>query len=182
MTIAISAAALSTAACGEVQRRPDERAATVREQRTTLLTALASRHGADVDWQKPFDQPGFRGYTAALQKALLGDGSKPVIITGYLNDIVRLDDGRYQIHGSDDLVRRFDLYLSLIGTAMIVEPHLAGSAVGNRYAFVARVSRIWKPRLEALAETEDDSPLLLVQAGRVVLLDGECLEILQLPR
>ena len=173
-------------ACDRQERAAQDAAHKV-AARSKAIAELASRYRADVAWRKPFEDYSRlrRTYTYELQEALIRADGRPVVLVGPIDDIIRLDDGQYEVRSHERLGVGPQLYLQLactkdqVGSLLSTAPELL-----DEYAFVAKVSRLSAPRLRAGAERDatDDVPSteIVVEPAEVVVAVGQCIEISKL--
>ena len=158
------------------------------EARASAVATLASRHGADAEWEKPFTTQRLGAYTYELQRALIKTDGRPVILTGALDDIIAVAGDQYEIRGRQSLPVGPTLYFSLrCGTDRISvllgrTPELLDAIA--EYAIAARIARISKPMFKGSAQFGTDDqvnvPEVVVEPGDIVIGAGECLEVVRL--
>jgi hypothetical protein len=173
-------------ACGR-QKRTAKDAAHKIAARSKVIAELASSYRADVTWRKPFEDYSRlrRTYTYELQEALIRPDGRPVVLVGPIDDIIRLDDGQYEVRSHELLGLGPQIYFQLACTKDQVGAFLSKAPkLLDEYAFVAKVSRLSAPRLSAAAERDatDDVPSteIVVEPAEVVVAVGQCIDISKL--
>jgi len=180
--VAVFASVLILVGCGRSETaKPND--ARREADRAAAITALAQKHGADVEWRKPFDDPArFLTYTYELQKSLVRTDERAVILIGDLDDIIALENGQYEIRGHESLTSGPEVYFSLkCAAAQLTSVLTRAPDVFDEYAFVARIERVSRPMLQASAESHaSDDVRVVIEPSRMAVAIGKCLEVVHL--
>lgn len=170
-------------ACGRPldTERQAKRKATAR---AAAISELASKHGAYIEWRKLLDDYSRlrRTYTHELQESLIRPDGRPVILISSVNDIIKLDNGQYEVRGHEQLGVGPDLYFRLSCTREPMAPLLSRPPeLTDEYAFVAKISRLSTPMFQAPTDQETNGNTdIVVEPADIVVAVGQCIEITKL--
>jgi len=167
-----------------ISKHQNEKAETIQTQQK--ISTLAKRYNAVTDWRERFDEDGIKigkghraVYTTDIEKALIRNDGRPVLIVGYVFDITKIGDNNYL--GIKAFIYP-DLNFLLECQSQQAELVLAQPTDdGEFFAVVANVISVSRPAFEtdALIEETDDERYsdIIVEPGDQYILQGTCLDI-----
>lgn len=167
-----------------ISKHQSEKAETIQTQQK--ISTLAKRYNAVTDWQERFDEDGIKiskghraVYTTDIEKAFIRNDSRPVLIVGYVFDIIKIGDNKYlgiKAFAYPDL--NFLLKCQSQQTELVLTQPTND---GEFFAVVANVISVSRPAFEtdALIEETDDERYsdIIVEPGDQYILQGTCLDI-----
>jgi hypothetical protein len=156
----------ASAACGReksVEQRP--------QWLPPEVSALAARHGADVDWESRLSKRTTL-YTVDLAEQLEG---RNIVVVGDIHDVFRRDNRPWIRIG---VLSWIDFELAC--STELVAPILRDRDQVAEFAVVARIGRVQKLRLKVEGTPAgEDVDLSLALSDRFLAV-GDCIEVVQL--
>lgn len=167
-----------------ISKHQSEKTETIQAQQK--ISTLAKRYNAVTDWRERFDEDGIKigkghraVYTTDIEKALIRNDSRPVLIVGNVFDITKIGDNNYlgiKAFAYPDL--NFLLKCQSQQTELVLTQPTDD---GEFFAVVANVFSVSRPAFETdvLIEEIDDEMYsdIIVEPGDQYILQGTCLDI-----
>jgi hypothetical protein len=150
------------------------------QESTAAVAAAAARYNATADWEKQINERLIVGpFSLELEKALMANQGKPIVISGDVEDVTE-HDGHYYVYVNDwsaNVVNiTFVLECDAATAARIIEKKDDLSPL----IAITQITRVRKAQLELKSglKTSEDPVPVEIDYSSLFMADGKCIEII----
>lgn len=149
-----------------------------RAQINDKVAAFCRRYDAITGWEEKFFKAKGNLFSLKLEDAIVNTGGKPILISGWIDDVARHGDKFFLS------LRVYDLEPT-ISFVLECDPEVARRVQASKsappyYAIVARISSVEKAefKLKSGVKKTEDEPSIETDLSDLFLAHGSCLDLL----